>query len=43
MGGPERPIEVDGVCELEAATEADVEDEDADVVGGVDQVGVSGY
>ena len=45
MGGPEGPIEVGGVCETEAGTEADVEDEDedVDVVGGVDEVGVSGY
>ena len=45
VGGPEGPIAVGGVCETEAGTEADVEDEDedADVVGGVDEVGVSGY
>ena len=45
MGGPDGPIEVGGVCETEAGTEADVEDEDedVDVVGGVDEVGVSGY
>ena len=45
VGGPEGPIEVSGVCETEAGTEADVEDEDedVDVVGGVDEVGVSGY
>ena len=45
VGGPEGPIEVGGVCETEAGTEADVEDEDedVDVVGGVDEVGVSGY
>ena len=45
MGGPEGPIEVGGVCETEACTEADVEDEDedVDVVGGVDEVGVSEY
>ena len=44
-GGPEGPIEVGGVCETEAGTESDVadEDEDVDFVGGVDQVGVSGY
>ena len=38
VGGPEGPIEVGGVCETEAGTEADKEDEDADVdvVGGVD-------
>ena len=42
--GPEGPIEVSGVCETEAGTEADGqdEDEDVDVVGGVDEVGVSG-
>ena len=45
VGGPEGPIEVGGVSETEAGTEADVEDEDedVDVVGGVDEVGVSGY
>ena len=45
VGGPEGPIEVGGVCETEAGTEADVEDEDedVDVVGGVDEVGVSWY
>ena len=45
VGGPEGPIEVGGVCETEAGTEVDVEveDEDVDVVGGVDEVGVSGY
>ena len=45
MGGSEGPNEVGGVCETEASTEADVEDEyeDVDVVGGVDEVGVSGY
>ena len=45
VGGPEGPNEVSGVCETEAGTEADVEDEDedADVLGGIDQVGVSGY
>ena len=44
VGGPEGPIEVGGVCETEAGTEVDVkdEDEDVDVVGGVDGVGVSG-
>ena len=41
MGGPEGPTEVGGVCETEAGTEADMEDEDedVDVVGGVDEVG----
>ena len=45
MGGPERPTTVGGVCETEVGTEADVEDEDedVDVVGGVDEVGVCGY
>ena len=43
--GPEGPTEVGGVCETEAGTEADVEDEDedVDVVGGVDEVEFSGY
>ena len=45
VGDPEGPIEEGGVCETEAGTEADVEDEyeDVDVVGGVDEIGVSGY
>ena len=48
VGGPEGPIEVGevgGACGTEAGTEADEEDEDEDVdaVGGVDEVGVSGY
>ena len=45
VGGPEGPFEVGSVCETEAGTEADVEDEDedVDVVGGVDELGVSGY
>ena len=44
VGSPEGPIVLRGVCETEAGTEADVEDEDedVDVVGGVDEVGVSG-
>ena len=37
------PIEEGGVCETEAGMEADVEDEDVEVVGGVDEVRVSGY
>ena len=43
MGCPEVPNEVSGVCETEAGTEADVEDEDEDVavIGGVDEVGLS--
>ena len=43
MGSPEGPIDVGGVCEIEDGTEADVEDEDVDVVDGVDEFGVSGY
>ena len=45
VGGQEGPIEVGRVYETEVGTEADVEDEDedVDVVGGVDEVGVSGY
>ena len=44
VGGPEGPNEVGGVCETEAGTEADVEDEDGDnIVGDADEVGVSGY
>ena len=45
VGGPEGPTEVGGVCETEAGTEADVEDkhDDVDVVGDVNEVGVSGY
>ena len=45
MGGLERPVEVGGVFQTEAGTGADVEDEDedVDVVGGVDEVGLSGY
>ena len=44
LRSPERPTEVGGVCETDAGTEADVEDEDedVDVVGGVDEVWVSG-
>ena len=43
--GVEGPIEVGGVCETQAGTDADDEDkdEDVDVVVGVDEVGVSGY
>ena len=44
VGSLEGPIEVGGVCETEAGTEADAQDEeeDVDVVGGVDEVGLSG-
>ena len=31
------------MCETELGTKPDMEDEDVDVVGGVDEVGVSGY
>ena len=41
MGGTERPFVE--LCEAEAGTKADMEDVDVDVVGGVDEVGVSGY
>ena len=45
VGGPEGSYEVSGVGETEAGMEADVEDEDenVDVVGGIDEVGISGY
>ena len=43
VGGPEGSIEVRGVCEWDAGTKAVVADVDVDVVGGVDEVGVSGY
>ena len=45
VGGPDGPNEVGRVCKTKAGTEADVEDEDhnSDVVGGIDEVGVSGY
>ena len=45
MRSPDRPFEVSDVCETEADTEADVEEEDEDVgvIGSVDEVGVSGY
>ena len=42
MGCPTGPIEKSGMCETEAVTEADEEDENIDVFGGVDEVGVSG-
>ena len=43
--GPEGPTEIGGACDTEAGTEEDVEDEDedVDVFGGVDEVGVSEY
>ena len=41
MGGPEGPNE--DVCERAAGTEANVEDEDVDFVGGVEEIAVSGY
>ena len=42
VGGPEGRVEVD-VCETEAGTEAEVEDKDGNVVGGIAEVAVSGY
>ena len=41
VGGPKGPAE--DLCETELGTEADVEDEDVDVVRGIDEAGVSGY
>ena len=43
VGRLERLVEEEVVCETEAGTKADVEDEDDDIVGGVPYVGVSGY
>ena len=45
VGGLEGPIEVGGLCETKEGTAGDAEDEDEDVavVGGVDEVGLSGY
>ena len=46
VGGPGGLVEVGGVCEIEASTKADAEEdegEDVDVVGGVDEDGLSGY
>ena len=45
VGGLERPVEVGGVCMIEAGSDADAEeaDEDVYVVGGVDEGGLSGY
>ena len=43
MGGPEGLDEEGENCETEDGTEADVEDEDVDVIGGLDEVGVSVY
>ena len=41
--GPERPVAECDVSETKAGTEADVEEENVYVVGGVADVGVSGY
>ena len=41
--GSEGPIEESSLYDTEPGTEADVEDEDVDFVGGVDEVGVSAY
>ena len=45
VGGPEAPNEVSGVRKTEAGTESNVDDEveDVGIVGGVDEVAVSGY
>ena len=43
VGFPERPVEEGDVRETEAGTEADVENKDYDVVGGVVDVGISRY
>ena len=43
VGGPEGPTAEGGVCETEFVTKANVEDGDVDVVGGVDEVGVTEY
>ena len=43
VGSPEWPTDAGGTCETEAGTEAAVEDEEVDVVVGVDEVGVSAY
>ena len=45
VGGLEGPIEVGGMRETKAGTEADAEDEneDVDIVGGLDEIGISGY
>ena len=42
LGCPERPVENGDVCDAEAVTEVDVEDEDVDVVVGVADIGASG-
>ena len=43
MGYPEGAFEECDVCETEAGTEADVEDDNIVFVGGADEFGVSGY
>ena len=43
VGDPEGPFEGGDVCETEAGTEADVEDDDVDAVSDADDVGVSRY
>ena len=43
MGGLDGPVEKDDACEKEAGTSADLEDQDLDVVGGIDEVRGSGY
>ena len=41
--GPEGPIEEGCFCQTEVAKEADLEDKDVAVLGGVNEVGISGY
>ena len=43
VGGSEGPVKENDVYETEAGTDGDVEDEDVDVVGGIDEAGVPGY
>ena len=43
MGCPEGPVGENDVWKTKAGAEADVEDEHVDVVGGFDEVTVSGY
>ena len=43
MEGPEGSVEENDVCKTESVTEADVQEKDLDVSGGVDEFGVAGY
>ena len=42
VGGQEGLVQESDVCKTEPGTEVDVEDKDVNVVGGFDEVGVSG-